>query len=375
MSWTTIKSEGIRNLLPLELHPGEKTSFFTGENGAGKTSILEAICLLSTGRSFRNIQPNLFINSNSTYGFSYGEWLDDDYQTQKFGVRRTKDKTIEIHHNGDKKQTLEQINAKFALKVLTPDVFSSLTGSSPQRRNLIDWSLFHVEQSFRTQRKQYNRLLKQRNAILRTYKSGEMELNRTLQELAFWDRELASTGTSLEKQRNENVSQLQKGIEQLSVWPCNWPHNEQISVKYLRGWPGERDLAEHMQQNITKDLKKGYTQYGPHRFDINLYIGKDKVTDIFSRGELKTLAIACQLIEIKQLVDREINVVVLIDDLFAELDYDHASWCLEQIHHLKKVQSFITGVSIPEKIKAQYSNKGMRWFHVEHGKIAAINNI
>ncbi|HFB64516.1 MAG TPA: DNA replication and repair protein RecF [Aeromonadales bacterium] len=369
MTWKRIKSEGIRNLAPLELLPGKKTSFFTGENGAGKTSILEAVCLLSTGRSFRNSQNINFINEDQPFGYSYGEWKDDANSIQKFGVRRRRDKNIEIHKNGEKQRNLEQINNCLALKVITPDVFSSLSGTSQQRRNLIDWSLFHVEHSFRQQRMLYNRLLKQRNAILRRYKSTPTDLKETTQELLYWDKEMSKQGSSLENQRKRNVQQLQEGIDHLAAWPGTWPHKKQIKVKYLRGWPAEKKLEDHLKESFHKDLKRGFTQYGPHRFDINLYLGKAKVTDVFSRGELKTLAVACQIIQIKQLIDKGMAVVVLIDDLFAELDYDHASWCLEQIHSLNKVQSFITGVSIPEEIKAQYSLKGMRWFHVEHGKI------
>ncbi len=379
MTWNRIKTEGIRNLQPLAFTPGKKTSFFTGENGAGKTSILEAICLLSTGKSFRSLQTGNFINKEVSNGYAYGEWQDESNNTQKFGVRRTRNKTLEIHKNGEKQTTLEQINRCFALKVLTPDVFSSLSGTSEQRRNLIDWTLFHVEHTFRLNRKKYNHLLKQRNAILKQHKNKHKKQEKIprqlLQELTYWDQQLSQVGESLEQQRRENIQQLQQQLHQRLSWPGNWPHNQEITIKYYKGWPTDKTLAEQLHLNQAKDLLKGYTQNGPHRFDINVYLGKDKAVEICSRGELKTLAVACQLLQIHNLVYQDLNAVVLIDDLFAELDYEHANWCLQQIHKLINTQSFITGVSIPEQIKTQYSMKGMRWFHVEHGKIQPIETL
>ncbi len=365
MAWIKITSEGVRNLKPMTLIPGEKTTFFTGKNGAGKTSVLEAIGLLSTGRSFRNNNKTSFINEDQDSCFSFGLWKGETNEV-RFGVKRSKTKPVEIHKDGEKQRSFEQTYKTFGLKVLTPDVFTSLSGNAEQRRNLIDWSLFHVEQSFRKDRSIYNQTLKQRNALLKRYPTAIQTVEK---ELMYWSELLVSKGNNLDADRKKSAQKLQTGLERLNDWPSDKLKDKHILVKYARGWPQDKNLKELLFENQKKDIKKRSTQYGPHRFDINLFSGKERVTDVLSRGELKTLAIACQLLQMQTLIEQGIAVVVLIDDLFAELDLEHATWCLEQIHKMEKVQTFITGVTIPEEIYARYSGKGMRWFHVEHGKI------
>lgn len=366
MSFIKISEEGVRNLEPLTFYPSPQLNFFTGENGAGKTSLLESICLLSTGRTFRNNYQQNYIAKDKEYCLSFGEWGHLD-QIEKIGVKREKNKNIEIKLNGVKHQTFEQISHIFALKVLTPELFTLISGTADQRRNMIDWALFHVEQPFRKLKNTYSKILINRNSLLKNWRT-EPEVNN-LRAISYWDKILNEHSQKLINMRQNSVQQLQKNLHKMKGLPLESILKEDIKLKFQQGWPIESDLESCLKSSLEKDIKRGFTQFGAHRFDIRLYVNNQKASDILSRGEIKTLAIACQIIQIQMLIEKGLSVVVLVDDLFAELDPSHAIWCLEQLHRLEKAQKFITGVMIPEVIKQKYSSKGMQWFHVEHGKI------
>ena len=372
MSWSVIKGEGVRNLHPFKINPSKKLSFFWGDNGAGKTSLLEAVCFLSTGRSFRGKSPDSFINAELSTTTLFGEWLSQK-NTYRIGVQRDRKNNLINQINGAKQRNLSVNNELLAVKVLTPDIFSVVAGKADQRRNLLDWPLFHVEHLFRKAKTDANRVLKQRNASLRTAKSkGLTQQNKD--QIQGWDEQLVKLAETLHQFRSSAAERLQNSLFSLKGKPGEWISEQNLSVRYQSGWPKAKNLADVLSANLEKDIQKGYTQAGPHRFDLTLYTDSVATAEVFSRGELKTLAVASQLCQIQRLVDEKQQVVVLLDDLFAELDSNHSNWCLEQLNQLAGVQSFITGINIPKAIKQRFSGKGTGWFHVEHGRIKAEEN-
>jgi len=372
MAWKKIKGEGVRNLHPFTIQPAEKLSFFCGENGAGKTSLLEAVCFLSTGRSFRGKSPDAFINSEISKCTLFGEWAHQQ-SLYRIGLQRDRSNNLINQINSAKQKNLATNNSLLAVKVLTPDLFSVVAGKAEQRRNLLDWPLFHVEHVFRKAKKDASRVIKQRNASLRQAKQQGLTGQRK-EQIEAWDVQLIALSETLHEFRLAAAQRLQTRLFNLSGEPGKWITQQNLNVKYQPGWPKAKQLQQALADSLERDIQKGYTHVGPHRFDLTLYTDNAAAAEVFSRGELKTLAVASQLCQIQRLVDEKQQVVVLLDDLFAELDNTHSTWCLEQLSRLGGVQSFITGINIPNAIKERFSGKGMGWFHVEHGRITTAQN-
>jgi DNA replication and repair protein RecF len=372
MGWSLIKGEGVRNLQPFKIEPSTKLSFFWGDNGAGKTSLLEAVCFLSTGRSFRGRSPDSFINAELALSTLFGEWANKQ-NTYRIGIQRDRHNHLINQINGAKQKNLAVNNDLLAVKVLTPDIFSVVAGKADQRRNLLDWPLFHVEHVFRKAKTDVNRVLKQRNASLRMAKHKGLTA-QIKEQIKGWDLQLVQLSQTLHQFRKSAAERLQNNLCSLQGEPGVWISKQKLTVRYQAGWPKAKELADVLIANLEKDVQKGYTQAGPHRFDLTLYTDNQATAEVFSRGELKTLAVASQLCQIERLVEEKQQVVVLLDDLFAELDSNHSTWCLEQLNQLTGVQSFITGITIPKAIKQRFSGKGTGWFHVEHGRITAEEN-
>ncbi len=369
MGWETIKGEGVRNLHPFKINPAQKISFFWGENGAGKTSILEAICFLSTGRSFRGKTADAFISADLSKSILFGKWFHKE-TCFRIGLQRDRKNNLVCHLNGAKQQSLQQNNQLFGVKVLTPDIFSVVAGKADQRRNLLDWPLFHVEHLFRKTKSNLNRVLKQRNAVLRSFKNKKLTAAMK-NEIQGWNSQLVSIANELHQHREKGAEELETSLLSMSGEPGEWIKKQNLSVVYQSGWPKGKNLQQVLDDSLERDLLKGYTHYGPHRFDLTLFTNKSAVAEVFSRGELKTLAVASQICQINKLVENKQQVVVLLDDLFAELDSTHSDWCLEQLTGLTGVQTFVTGINIPKRIKQRFLGKGIGWFHVEHGRIIA----
>ncbi len=366
MSWQKLKINNLRNLQPLIFEPATSISFISGNNGAGKTSLLEALCLISTGRSFHGKKRESVINSEQTTLTIYGEYQKAESHSLKCGIGINKDGQLHFKINTVNQRNFELLTEQFCLKVITPDVFTSVIGTSEQRRNLIDWQLFHVEHLFKKIKYDYKKVIKQRNASLKLFAHRK---NTDRAQIKNWDVQLVDLSNKLDLMRQNAISTLNEQIKNFSEATGKWLKELDLSHRYYRGWPKEKELASLLESNFEKDVEKGFTQYGAHRFDFTFLLNQQTVAECLSRGELKTLAVASQLAQVNTAVIKGRAVVVLIDDLFAELDYKHAIWCIETLLSLSNVQAMITGINIPANIKQRFAGKDIKWFHVEHGKI------
>ncbi len=372
MAWDKISINGVRILSSVTLNIAPKLTLFSGDNGSGKTSILEALCILTTGRSFKSKNKLNLINHSQQKLTVYGEYNQHPQANQfNCGFGLNKENKTQFKINGIKQKNFHTISEVNCLKVITPDVFSSINGKVEDRRNLIDWQLFHVEHGFKKTKKDYKRILSQRNAYLKRENANQSETK----DIIFWDEKINEYSIKLDLMRKEAIEQLTTELNYYYGIDKNHKllGKYKLSHRYSRGWPKEKKLLDLLLENLTKDIEKGYTQYGAHKFDFLFLIDNKGVTECLSRGELKTLAVAAQIAQIAIAVNSGKSVLVLIDDLFAELDFNHAIWCIDTLMKLSKVQIIITGIEINPRVIERYTGKDFKWFHVEHGKIEHRN--
>ncbi len=353
MSWKVIKGEGVRNLHPFVVSCDEKWNWFWGDNGAGKTSVLECVSLLGTGRSFRTQQPNKMIRSGGERLVVYGESHDGRYRV---GVSRSADGAVEVSVNGERSQRLQGLSDIAAVKVIEPDIMESLEGAAVERRRSLEWLMFHVEHESRDLLSRYKRTLAQRNAWLR-HNKGEIA---------------GAGGTPFDLSLGEWGEALGARMEALAaaVLVCFMNFLEEgasTEIRWRSGWKKGLSLAEAMMTSLESDRERGFTQNGPHRLDFDLMVaGRSLRHGDWSRGELKYFSVLWQLACVAVLEGNK-DVLVLLDDVFAEVDEIHLMTLLSVLGKLK-AQCFLTGVAIPEAIRRTMSGEG-KWFHVEHGKI------
>jgi len=341
-----------RNLHSIQLYPDSGLNLIIGENAAGKTSLLESIFYLSYGRSFRSAKTKHLI-SNDTEFFRLFCQLDDS--TTNIGLERNlKDQTIRVNRQSISR--ISELSTLLPVLVLHPDSHQLISAGPENRRQFMDWGVFHVEHHFIHSWKKYKKSLSQRNAALRMQQSDKL--------CALWNTELIEHALLIEKYRLDYLQQINLLVNELSqdLFP-----GHEISLSYKRGWPDDIQYDEYLIKNLHKDREKGFTQSGPHRADIKITVDGMSAQSSISRGQQKKLV---SLLKIAQLSlfskSSTRRCILLFDDLPAELDQNNQNKIMLILSRLN-IQLFITAIKA-DQIDCQYW-PDYKVFHVEHGAI------
>lgn len=352
MRLTRLDVQRLRRLEPVLINPGPTLNWITGDNGAGKTSLLEAIHLLAYGRSFRGPVRDGLIRTGAESLEVFAEWQEAARQ-RRVGLRHT-GQTWEGRLDGAAATALGELCAALAVVTFEPGSHALVSGGGEPRRRWLDWGLFHVEQEFLPLWRRYSRALKQRNALLKGRPKAD--------QLEAWEHELAEAGEPLTSRRQAYLDRLQPQLA--AVARDLVPSLGEASLEFQPGWRRqELSLADALLLARERDLTAGYTSVGPHRADWRIAYAARPGRESLSRGQAKLTALACLLAQAEDYaVERGEWPVVALDDLASELDRAHQQQLLERLR-ASGAQVFITGTEKPADIGAA------ELFHVEHGRI------
>lgn len=353
MRLTRLDIHRLRRLEPVSIAPGPTLNWITGDNGAGKTSLLEAIHLLAYGRSFRGPVRDGLIRTGAESLEVFAEWTEAGQRQRRVGLRHS-GQEWEGRLDGASATSLGDLCAALAVVTFEPGSHALVSGSGEPRRRWLDWGLFHVEQDFMPLWRRYARALKQRNALLKTRPQAD--------QLDLWERELAEAGEPLTFRREAYLDRLQSRLSE--VVADLTPSLGRASLQFLPGWRRqELPLADALLLARERDLITGYTSVGPHRADWRIDHAERPAREALSRGQAKLTALACLLAQAEDYAaERGEWPVVALDDLASELDRAHQQQLLARLQG-SGAQVFITGTEKP----ADIGDAG--WFHVEHGRV------
>jgi DNA replication and repair protein RecF len=392
MALAELKVEDLRCIERAELALQPGSNLIYGANGAGKTSLLEAIFLLGRGRSFRTRLSERLIRHGQTQLRVVGRTLSALEQAsgsavmaasgERMVVGFVQDSSspavagpplspqrgfiphalgLEVSRDGGTRARLDAQNVRsladlataFPVQVLDPDAHRLIEDSSARRRRWLDWAVFHVEPGFGTTWARYNRALQQRNAVLR---SGHGDL-------AIWDLELIKDGERITEARRRVLEALKPYWADVSRMLLE----ENLSLSFQSGWEREISLAAALADAGARDRLRKTTTVGPHRADIGLRIRGKPVREVLSRGQQKLAAVAmtlCQLEYLKQ--EHEVLPTLLLDDPSAELDRTRLDRFITRVKALD-TQLIVTALDRDFSLFGQPD----ALFHVERGGITA----
>ncbi|MDF2866978.1 MAG: recF [Gammaproteobacteria bacterium] len=351
----------LRNINQASIEPASQFNIIYGDNGSGKTSVLEAVYLLGLGRSFRSRTMNSIIQLGKEAVTVFGLVKEQQNNEIPLGIERKKDGAVFIRVQEHTINSIAELAHYLPLQIINQDSYQLLTGSPKQRRQFLDWGLFHVEQSFFPIWKRFQRSLQQRNACLRNKVSNA--------ELKFWDKEFIDTALIIDQLRTHQLEQYKqifvKRFKQLN-------DIDDIELIYKRGWNAELDLEQALAESLSRDRQYGFTHAGPHRADIDIKTGKMLASQLLSRGQQKLLTYSLLLAQGQLLTEyTHRKCVYLIDDMPAELDRHHIQSVLTSLTEMQ-AQLFITCID-PQAI-APAIKTAVKMFHVEQGVITAVDN-
>jgi len=303
-----------------------------GSNGAGKSSLLEAIHCLSVGHSFRTRKIRELISRGEDEFTLACQMLDTaTQQTHRSGLRRHRDGTTELRLDYEEIRSIAPVTQLLPVKALTPDSHALIQDGPSGRRRFIDWGTFHVEQGFFDAWKIYRRTLSQRNQCLKDA-APDSEVNS-------WDEQLAVSGSSLDGYRRKYIDSLQTTLKELL---CSMQSMFHVELSYRSGWNDGTGLSEALANSFQNCRRFRTTTVGPHRAELRISTDGVLARQILSRGQQKLLVYAmhlAQLVLLHQITDKP--AIVLCDDLPSELDREQNAIILQQIAELNS-QVFLT---------------------------------
>ncbi|MFC5527622.1 DNA replication/repair protein RecF [Rhodanobacter ginsengisoli] len=340
----------------IELDPG--INVLVGANGAGKTSVLEAVFLLSHARSFRSGAKEALLQRGAPNLSIFAELRHADDRVCRLGLGRSGVRW-EAKLDGSS-VAIGQLVRECAVVCFEPGSHALIAGAAEERRRFLDWGVFHVEHDFLPAWRRYQRALKQRNSLLRAAGLPVEAL------FAPWESELAQTAQLIDRQRRNYLDLLRPKL--VASTQGLLPELGSLELRYRRGWSEESDLAQQLQDQRGRDLARGHTTLGAHRADWSIVFERAPLREHLSRGQEKLAALACMLAQAELYAEHCGEwPIVCLDDLASELDLSHQAAVVEQLVHAK-AQVLLTGTELPQSLQSTAT----RVFHVEQGLFARL---
>ena len=324
-----------------------------GANAQGKTNLLEAIYYLAIGKAYRSIREDQLIKWGNDRFLIRGQVrnkagqinlevnFQDQQQTGKFPLSKVKK---EINVNGIKIRRMADFLGNLTAVLFAPENLNIVKGAPLERRKLLDNDISQVSPGYFLKLQQYNKILRQRNHLLRRI----AESRRGLEDLEIWDIQLKAAGESIIKKRLEVLEKLTPLTRLMQRKITGGKENLEFKYFFNRKWEVKNgyDINDLFTQEIKRvrkeELIRGQTLWGPHRDDFLLTVNGINLKLYGSQGQNRTAVLAIKLAELEFFKGESGEYpLLLLDDVLSELDRERREHLLNIIQN-KAIQCFIT---------------------------------
>lgn len=310
----------------LDLNPD--TTLILGSNGWGKTSILEAIYILTRGKSFRATDPDI-INRDAMF---YRIELNYNNGEVRIATFDRENKTFICY---DKKSRRLPKKAKYPVILFQPSDLNLLSGSPSRHRDYFDRIFSELNEDYSSSLLKYEKALKQRNELLKTDLPTESSMFS-------WNLLLAKYGTAINRYRQNFTTLINQDLN--TTYYSIAENSDLVSLQYKTELSdiSESKYLKLLEQNLTKDSYLGHTSFGVHRDDFEFLFNQKKADGSASRGETRSIILALKFVEAK-IIESKLGEkpIILLDDVFSELDNTRRKFL---VNNFKNHQVIITSV-------------------------------
>ncbi len=329
----------------MTLEPKSNVTLLSGENAQGKTNILEAIYICSTGRSHRTSRDKELIKFGSSNSFIDATCEQKD-GTHRIEIRLSSTNKKAVRINNSPARRLGQLMGHMNAVMFSPEDLQLIKSGPSFRRRFVDIALSQMNSTYFYNLQRYLRALDHRNILLKN------ALNDNIATLDVWDLQLAKYGAYLSVRRAGFIKSLDEICFDIHKKLTGGKENLHVKYQANINSDDEDDMAaklvEHFKKHRSNDIKRATTTTGPHRDDILMSVNNVDMRAFGSQGQQRTCALSMKLaeIEIMHQITGEYPLL-LLDDVFSELDNSRRAWLLKYIGN---VQTFITCVDIDQSL-------------------------
>lgn len=332
----TLQLTDFRNHRSSDIELTDGLTAIVGENGQGKTNLIEAIGWLAGIGSFRGAPDDALVSVGADAAVIRATIEADNGREQLIEAELPRIGRNRIQVNRQRLQRSRDLLGVIRVTVFSPDDLSLVKGGPAIRRRWLDEALVGRHPRHDSLRSDLERVLKQRNALLRSA-GGRLDSDAEF-TLDVWDSKLAELGDALREARLELLGEITPHLS--SSYDSVARKTERVAAEYMSSWNGS--LAEALVESRRMDVRRGVSTVGPHRDELDLSISGVSARTHASQGEQRSMALAMRLAVDSVVREAGARPVLLLDDVFSELDPGRAAALLSA---LPEAQSLLTAAS------------------------------
>lgn len=352
-----------KNIATAKLDFSAKINCFIGNNGEGKTNLLDAIYYLSFCHSSFSNMDSVVLKHGQEFFVIEGHYLRDDGEEENVSVGMKKGRAKRFKRNTKEYKKLSQHIGLIPLIFVSPSDSILVDGGGEERRKLMDVVIAQYDNRYIDALNRYNKALQQRNALLK------MEDEPDLSLLELWEQEMAEQGEQVFRKREKFVEELTPVFQ--SIYQQISGQQEEVSLRYVSH--GQRgNLLDVIQRDRFKDRAVGYSLHGVHRDDLEMLIEGYPMKREGSQGQTKTYVLALKLAQFDFLRRTSSNTtpLLLLDDIFDKLDSHRVEQIVQLVSGDSYGQIFITDTNREHLDQIlSHSQQSYKLFDVRDGEI------
>jgi len=341
-----------KNYPEFEAEFSEKVNCFVGNNGMGKTNLLDAIHYLSFCKSFFNVTDSQNIKHNESFFVLRGEFDKSGEIAEVYcGLKRNHKKVFK--KNKREYDRLSEHIGQFPLVMISPSDSELINGSSETRRKFLDGIISQYDKVYLDKLISYNQVLKQRNALLKHFHESRTFDSETLE---IWDDQLIIYGKFILDTRHEFLKQFIPLFNHHYQFISN--SKEEVGLHYESSLH-EKDFKTAILTSLSRDRSLHYTTVGPHKDDLEFTLGGYSLKKFASQGQQKSYLLALKLAQFEFIKNKKhTKPLLLLDDVYDKLDEERFTRLLEMVSSENFGQVFITDTH-PERIESLLNKKNI----------------
>ena len=356
-----------KNYEEAQLELSEKVNCFLGNNGEGKTNLLDAIYYLSFCKSYFNPVDIQNIKHDAPFFVIEGNYLSEEKETKIYcGLKRNQKK--QFKYNKKAYERLADHIGKIPLVIISPIDIMLIIDGSDVRRKFIDGIISQYNSSYLNNLLSYNKALNHRNLLL---KSFWLNRNYDQESLEVWNKQLVQYGNNIYNDRKKFVDDFTPIFQK--YYTLISKDREQVVLEY-RSQLSEGDFNSLLEGNIDKDKSNQYTNIGIHKDDLLFNLGELPLKKFGSQGQQKTYLLALKLAQAELIQQRsKQKVIILLDDIYDKLDGVRMNQLLTIVGSGDFGQIFITDTDL-ERIPSILTKEKINFksFEIKEGVAADV---